>query len=245
MVRADVIHTTSFQRIIHWRRHLCLGVHCLRPQIPHSLRTNNPQPIARLYRLAHLLASYQYRPCRPDSTITGMDYTPGPGDLSYFMGENPQFEYTLTIYTPPRPPPSYLPAFLFRDNNPAPRTFVIRERLEKPNYDYFEERHLDDMETKTIKILARDFPPQMRCRHVREPDNKSSFRGCKEGCYFLEKGGEKVRRFRCKRPECEGHVYCGKVKKIEEGVMCFGEKGKRLVCLDMSVDQSYVDSYSY
>lgn len=51
---------------------------------------------------------------------------------------------------------------------------------------------------------------------------------CNEGCYFLEKPIKKS-GFRCKRVDCERHVFKGWKMKDENGVECFGKKGHRLV----------------
>jgi hypothetical protein len=67
----------------------------------------------------------------------------------------------------------------------------------------------------------------MRCAHVQGVGNGRR-KVCHEGCYFLKKGG----RRHCKREDCEGHVYSGRVKGDKKGVSCFGKKGKRFVCLE-------------
>ena len=95
----------------------------------------------------------------------------------------------------------------------------------EPSYDCFELCHLDDMTRKTVKIISAGFPAHMRCEHVREGHM------CDQGCYVLEKGGD-IGRWSCKRKDCEGHVYCGRVLKNREGVACFGEKGARMVCIE-------------
>jgi hypothetical protein len=135
--------------------------------------------------------------------------------------------YTLTVYIPARPPPSWLPGIFTRPAAPRPSTGLqhkIPQEDGNPNLDCFESKHLDDMRTKKITIQSAWFPPEMRCEHVQ--DEKE----CDKGCYFLEKGG-KVSRWRCKTAGCEGHVYCGPVEKDLMGQACFGEKAKRMVCL--------------
>ena len=83
------------------------------------------------------------------------------------------------------------------------------------------------MKTEVVQLKAYQFPFDLRCEHV----NEGKARTCKQGCYVLEKGGE-VSRQRCKRPDCEGHVYCEPVKETEgEKWQCFGKKGKRMVAL--------------
>jgi hypothetical protein len=133
--------------------------------------------------------------------------------------------YTLTVYVPPRPPPKYLPAFLTREPLHVSHHHIIRPDDSTPNYDDFERRDLEDMGTKIVKVKSHRFPAELRCKHVR--DSKV----CNRGCYVLEKGG-KVRRWRCKREDCEGHVYNGNVKKTEAGWACFGKSKERLVCYE-------------
>jgi hypothetical protein len=79
------------------------------------------------------------------------------------------------------------------------------------------------MPTKIVKLKAWQFPVAMRCAHVQHG------RKCEEGCYVLEKGGD-VRRWSCRREDCEGHVYGRDVLMDERGKACFGKKGERLVC---------------
>ncbi|KAL5419881.1 hypothetical protein PMIN04_006773 [Paraphaeosphaeria minitans] len=136
--------------------------------------------------------------------------------------------FTLTVYTPPRPPPKYLPAFLTREPLDTKPFHVIRANDPTPDYTQFEWRHLSDMPTKIVKVKAYRVPEALRCTHL---DDSLV---CHEGCYVLEKGGKEVRRFRCGRGECEGHVYCGHVKEDEESVKCFGKKGGMLVCIEES-----------
>jgi hypothetical protein len=138
--------------------------------------------------------------------------------------------YTLLVYIPPRPPPSYLPKFLFRDATPVSPNVAIRSTRDKANYDCFERLDLVDMKAKLFKIKARLFPCELRCKHLYKTNEKK----CEHGCYVLEKSGN-LRRWTCKRFDCEGHVYCGNVKEArgnEEGVVCFGRKGERMVCAD-------------
>jgi hypothetical protein len=133
--------------------------------------------------------------------------------------------YTLEVYIPARPPPSWLPDIFTR---PAPVRYnpnKLPQEDTNPNLDCFESKHLDNIRTKTMTIQSAWFPPEMRCEHVQGGEKK-----CDQGCYFLEKGG-KVSRWRCERVGCEGHVYCGRVEKDFLGQACFGEKGKRMVCL--------------
>ncbi|KAF1954717.1 hypothetical protein CC80DRAFT_549898 [Byssothecium circinans] len=141
--------------------------------------------------------------------------------------ENHDTIYTLLIHIPPRPPPRYIPSFLTRTPVVASHHHVIKPnplQSDPQTYDMFELRDLPDMKTKTVKIKAYQFTLGMRCEHVYGGNNKV----CQEGCYVLEKGGE-VARWCCKRDDCEGHVFVGKVKKNEEGVACFGKKGERML----------------
>lgn len=140
-------------------------------------------------------------------------------------------KYTLTVLCPPRPPPRWLPAIFTRpgpSKNPNVGTkFVIRPsdyNPANPNYDCFERRHLAQMKAKTVTITSAWFPADMRCEHVQNRHD------CEEGCYVLEKGGD-VGRWSCKREDCEGHVYCGRVWEDGDGRACFGKKGARMVCI--------------
>lgn len=139
--------------------------------------------------------------------------------------------YTITVYIPPRPLPHWLPAIFSRTHNTYPNTgaaYMIRPDDTNPDLDCFELKHLPDLPTKRIKIKSAWFPPEMRCKHI-----TGSTKVCEEGCYFLEKGGDRVSRSQCKRSDCEGHVYCNRVKSDDQGRKCFGEKGKRMVCLEL------------
>ncbi|KAH9869967.1 hypothetical protein J1614_006888 [Plenodomus biglobosus] len=138
--------------------------------------------------------------------------------------------YTLAVYDPPRPPPRWLPSFLTREpitNTNTGSTYMIRPDDTNPNLDCFEPKHLSSLSTKTMTIKSFLFTPELRCKHL-----QTGARACNHSCYFREKGGEEIARWRCKRGDCEGHVYCGPVLKDEYGKACFGEKGKRMVCLD-------------
>ena len=87
------------------------------------------------------------------------------------------------------------------------------------------------MARKTVVLKSAWFPWQMRCEHVRGSDGAGeNVKGCKEGCYVMEKGGE-MSKWKCAREDCEGHVYCGNVLTDEKGTSCFGKKGERMVCL--------------
>lgn len=165
------------------------------------------------------------------NSYTNADPSPNPPKLGQYWDPLGEYEnhdtiYTLLVYTPPRPPPLYVPKFLLRDATPASRIHVIREPDNPPNYDCFERRHLDGMSAKIVKIKSHYFPAEMRCKHIYGINEKK----CEQGCYFLEKGGD-LRRWTCKSALCEGHVYSDKVKG-EEGVACFGKKGKRMVCVE-------------
>lgn len=142
-------------------------------------------------------------------------------------------KYTLTVLCPPRPPPRWLPVFFTRPGPSKPNvgsTYTIRPSdydPANPNYDCFELRHLDNgtMTPKIVKTISAWFPADMRCEHVYEGKE------CVKGCYVLEKGGD-IRRWSCQREDCEGHVYCGRVLRDAKGRVCFGEKGKRMVCIE-------------
>ncbi|KAJ4991785.1 hypothetical protein SVAN01_02635 [Stagonosporopsis vannaccii] len=137
-------------------------------------------------------------------------------------------KYTLTVLLPPRPPRKWLPAFLTRPSPSKPNigtAFTIRPsdyNPAHPNYSFFEWRHLEDMESKTVTIMSGWFPADLRCDHVQGGHK------CEEGCYVLEKGGENCSWY-CSRKDCEGHVYCGRVAKDAGGTACFGKKGARML----------------
>jgi hypothetical protein len=136
--------------------------------------------------------------------------------------------YTLVVRCPQRPPPKWLPSFLTGTPVRYPkdgRIYTLQPDDTNPNLDCFEEKHLDDMSIKTIKIKSARFPAELRCRHV-----QNAAKVCEKGCYVLEKGG-KIRRWRCKREDCEGHVYEGRTKVDVDGKVCFGKKGERMVCI--------------
>jgi hypothetical protein len=164
-------------------------------------------------------------------SYTNADPSPNSPKLGQYWDLLGEYEdgdtmYTLLVYTPPRPPPKWMPEFLYRDATPASRIHVIREPQDKPNYDCFGHRDLDDIKAKLIKIKSKYFPAEMRCKHIYGTNEKK----CEEGCYVLEKGGI-IRRWTCKRADCEGHVYVDPVKEYKD-VACFGKKGERLVCVE-------------
>jgi hypothetical protein len=128
---------------------------------------------------------------------------------TYDVDVNNDFDTTITEYT--------LTVYIL----PHPRPFS-----RSPKYDDFVKEDLAVMKTKTVKILSRDFQAEMRCEHVRKAPM------CDKGCYVLEKGGDHLRRLCGRRPDCDGHAYCGRVAKDNDGFACFGKKGKRMVCID-------------
>ncbi|KAF1914538.1 hypothetical protein BDU57DRAFT_454273 [Ampelomyces quisqualis] len=134
--------------------------------------------------------------------------------------------YTLTVRCPPRPPPKWLPNILTRTPVTHPNSgsaYTIKPDETNAKLDCFEEKHLTDLPTKVVKIGTTSFPLEMRCGHLRHSTT------CTQGCYVLEKGGS-ISRKKCTRTDCDGHVYCGRVKEDEGGKSCFGKKGERLVC---------------
>jgi hypothetical protein len=138
--------------------------------------------------------------------------------------------YTLTVFIPPRPPPKWLPSIFTRQPSWHPNsgsTYKLPASTPNPNYNCFELKDLVNMPIKTKKVRSNWFSADMRCAHVGNGGKKV----CDEGCYFLEKGGKKS-RWHCKRADCEGHVYGGRVKEDKEGVSCFGKRGERIVCLE-------------
>jgi hypothetical protein len=141
--------------------------------------------------------------------------------------------YTLTVYIPLRAPPKWAPSIFIRAFSMHPNsgsTYKLPASMPSPNYDCFELKDLADLPTKAITIKSAWFPAHKRCTHVQGLGNGGQ-KVCNQGCYFLEKGGEHS-RWHCRREDCEGHVYCGRVKQNEEGVSCFGKKGERMVCLE-------------
>lgn len=119
-------------------------------------------------------------------------------------------EYTLKVLLPLRPPHRLLPAIFSRPGGSKPAQ----------TYTDFRFQHLDGMEEMTVKIKSAYFPAEMRCKHVLKVHK------CERGCYVLEKGGDHS-QYRCRRKDCEGHVYNDWVREYE-GVKCFGPKGKRM-----------------
>jgi hypothetical protein len=143
--------------------------------------------------------------------------------------ENENTVYTLTVRCPARPPSKWLPSFVTRQPVTHPSSgyvHTIKPDDTNPNFDCYEQKHLDDMPTKISKIKRAAFPLEMRCKHLRHETK------CLMGCYVLEKGGS-IWRKKCKRSDCEGHVYCGRVKEDEDGKSCFGKKGERMVCVEI------------
>lgn len=135
--------------------------------------------------------------------------------------------YTITVFLPPRPPSRYLPSFITREPVYASPHHIIRPDNPSLKYDSFQRPDLQDMKTKVVHVKAWQFPLDLRCGHIKE----GTGRVCKKGCYVLEKGG-RIRRWRCEREDCEGHVYIGPVQKTEEKWACFGKKGERIAALD-------------
>ena len=136
--------------------------------------------------------------------------------------------YTLTVMVPPRPPPRWLPSIFTNKPSTHPGKIdghKLPESNSNSNFDLFELKDIDVLATKAVAIKSAWFPAEMRCAHVQKR------RLCEQGCYFLEKGGD-VTRWWCKREDCEGHVYCGRVMMDDEGRSCFGKKGGRMVCLE-------------
>ncbi|EUC30416.1 hypothetical protein COCVIDRAFT_107796 [Bipolaris victoriae FI3] len=161
-----------------------------------------------------------------------MYYEPSIDPLEEY--EWSKLPYKLTVLVPPRPPRRWMS---LRPGGTSTRQNAhdIPE-LPRPNsHADFSRVSLEDLPglpTKTVVVKSDAFPWDMRCRHSRGAHGAAvGVRGCKGGCYVLEKGGE-VSSWKCASSECEGHVYCGKVMKDKDGVCCFGKKGERLVCLE-------------
>ncbi|KAF2873961.1 hypothetical protein BDV95DRAFT_472041, partial [Massariosphaeria phaeospora] len=139
--------------------------------------------------------------------------------------------YTLTVWTPPRAPPKYLPKFLSRESvdttyGRSLATYPVIRHEKKDHTSEFGIWNLKHLESKTIKIKSTYFDLDMRCEHVLK--SRHDARECKQGCYVLEKGGKDYTHRKCKRADCEGHVYVDPIKEDEKGRACFGKKGERL-----------------
>jgi hypothetical protein len=150
-------------------------------------------------------------------------------------GDN-DVEYTLTVCTPARKKHPLVPGIFSRHHLSKPNAalaYTIPRDPDNPTLyltNDFKEKHLLGMKAKEVKISQRDLPVQ--CQHVR----KSGSRGCTEGCYVLEEGGEGSDYWKCGREDCQGHVYCDKVAwEAQFDTACFGKKGKRMVCVDKSL----------
>jgi hypothetical protein len=149
--------------------------------------------------------------------------------MAYFdlSGETePEYTiYELSARVLPRPPSKWMPKIVTRKPVTYPEYYTIPKDNNNPNLDCFELGDVQDITERKVKRIKRAlFPLHMRCDHVRYNN------ACEEGCYILEKGGSFCRT-KCKRSDCEGHVYNGRVKEDIEGRSCFGKKRQRLVCL--------------
>ncbi|KAH8728000.1 hypothetical protein GQ44DRAFT_676050 [Phaeosphaeriaceae sp. PMI808] len=141
--------------------------------------------------------------------------------------EHPTVVYTIKVLCPERPQSKWIPGIFTRKPIKHPKTsstLVIRPQDTNPNLDCFQLKDLKDMKSKVVKIESGDFSCEMRCWHVQTD------RICTEGCYVLELGGS-IRRWKCRREDCEGHVYVGSVKENNRQNVCFGKKGARMVCV--------------
>jgi hypothetical protein len=140
-------------------------------------------------------------------------------------------------------PPYFDPLGEFEPDSTKYRIFVCRPRQSHPWNQLFsylghsdeskkntpvekgyDESDLTYMEGNIITMESKYFPYSMRCSHVQ----RGSL-ACTKRCYVLEKGGG-MRK--CKRSDCRGHVYNGRVKE-SNGIECFGKsESQRLVCID-------------
>jgi hypothetical protein len=138
--------------------------------------------------------------------------------------------FKLSVRVLPRPPSKWLPKIVTRTPVTYPKYYTIPRDNTNPNRDYFELKDVEDItKRKIIRIERALFPLDMRCDRVRQD------KVCKKGCYILEKRGS-ICRTKCKRSDCKGHVYNGRVKEDEAGRSCFGKKGQRLVCLATPIE---------
>ncbi|KAF2652943.1 hypothetical protein K491DRAFT_780721 [Lophiostoma macrostomum CBS 122681] len=154
--------------------------------------------------------------------------------------------YTLTVYVPdkiPSPisiwwdrkshpvdysPSNYNPERDFKIGNGNPKYFLPSTTrtcdLDRDN--------IPDMKTKEVRIKGSQFPSEFRCSHVLKGAYK-----CASGCYVLEKGDESLRKCgteegNVENPACEGHRWVTYMKMNEDGWLCFGKKGERLICIE-------------
>ena len=148
-----------------------------------------------------------------------------------YFGEDSDIVYALNVCTPKHKPPSWHPDAWHRLEVAGPNAALAymepRGKNNMPLYNDFKREHLLGMKKKEVKISQWDLP--MQCRHL-----QSGARECKGGCYVLEKGAKGDGYWKCGRTDCQGHVYCDRiyVYNKEHWYVCFGEKGKRMVCVD-------------
>lgn len=158
------------------------------------------------------------------------------GSHGCYLGEDSDVVYTLTVCVPERKPHSWVPDAFSRLQLPDPNAGPFQPPRDPKNPAFyltndFKRKHLIGMKTKEIKISSWDLPVQ--CKHVR----KSGSRGCSKLCYVLEEGGKSKDYWKCGRVDCQGHVYCDRVAHdAEHDSVCFGKKGKRMVCVDPSLN---------
>lgn len=152
--------------------------------------------------------------------------------------------YTLTAYVPDRIPNRYQQWVEFRSSPLDYSSYDPRwdhmlggnpkfMPYQPPSY-VLRSTDLKDMKLKVFKVKAYMFPLEMRCSHVCGTLGGPVVRECREGCYILEREGERGGSgpgWRCERKDCEGHRYCGRKRFDENGRWCFGKKGERLVCI--------------
>jgi hypothetical protein len=156
---------------------------------------------------------------------------------TYIEVEPSNTPYTISAYQPPQPPSRWtrwLPDIFTRIPvtypNAGPTYQIPSDSPYSTQHSFrFSDLKRFNMPLKSVKLRSGYFPADMRCIHVTHK------RYCTKGCYFIEKGGVRVRT--CKRVDCMGHVYMGKVLEDKYGRSCFGKKGERLV--------SYIFNYFY
>ncbi|EDU46089.1 conserved hypothetical protein [Pyrenophora tritici-repentis Pt-1C-BFP] len=73
--------------------------------------------------------------------------------------------YTLTVFVPERPPPSWIPAFFTRKAVRYPKNssmYRIPPSDRNKDLDCFEDWDLEEVPTKTVVIKSAWFPAEMR-----------------------------------------------------------------------------------
>lgn len=227
------IHMLKAGRLMTFIQSICaVTVFC--PQQDHKSSSSpyiKTSPYRKKQRAINHILTIQTDPNYPNPPISTM----ATETHGVHKDEDSDTVYTLTVYTPKRKKP-FMPACVHRTHYPKNEGgYMISP--EDPyrgvkQYTDFKRKDLVDMKTKEVEVSGRDL--MFKCRHIRE----SGVRECKGGCYVLEKGGNKKEFWGCQRGDCEGHSYNGPAAWASNGFLCFGKKGKRMVCIDPSLELS-------